>query len=134
MESTRRCEPRSDSASGDVPEVLRVALAGRTKSDDREVSRVDRKPEVGNGPTSQVGEEPVCNLHMRAASLADQVAVRRAREVVGGWAVSEMSMYDHAQAFEFLEVAIDRRDRDIRGLSLNLRRQLLGGPMALSLE
>jgi hypothetical protein len=45
-----------------------------------------------------------------------------------------MSMYDHAQALEFLEIAVDRRDRDVGSLSLNLRGQLLGGPVALSFE
>ncbi len=123
-----------ESAPGDVPEVFRVGLACRAKPDHREMSGIDREPEVGNRATPQVREESVRDLDVSAASLADQVAVRRRCEMVSGGAVPKMSMHDNTQALELLEVPVDRRDRDVRCLSLNLRRQLLGGPVPLSLK
>lgn len=48
-------------------------------------------------------------------------------KVVRGRAVSEMRVFDHTEAFELLEISIDRRQVDIRRAVLNLGRKLLCG-------
>ncbi len=98
------------------------------------MARVDRKPEIGNGATSQVGKETIRDLDVGAAPPADEMAVRSAREVICGGTMPEMSMHHDAQPLEFLEVPVDSRDRDVRSLGLNLRGQLLSGPVPLGLK
>ena len=65
--------------------------------------------------------------HMRDARAPPREMVRRR-------AVPEVGVNDYAEALELLQVPVDGRDGDVRGLSLNLGRQLLGRPVPRRLE
>src|ERR1035438_1280679 len=54
--------------------------------------------------------------------------------MVGGWAMPEMSVDDDAEAFEVVEVSIDRRNMDLGSFRLHLGAELLGGAMASGIE
>lgn len=48
------------------------------------------------------------------------------REVIGGRAMTEAHLFDHAEAFQLIEISVDRREMDVRGAALHLGRELLG--------
>lgn len=45
-----------------------------------------------------------------------------------------MGVHDDAEPFEFVEVAVDRRDGNVGSLHLDFGRQLLGGAVSLAFE
>ena len=71
--------------------------------------------EPGLGRPGQTPEELVGGLDHRPAGLADEVGVGERGELVGGRAVPEVGVDDHAEVLEVLEVAVDGREVDVGG-------------------
>ena len=90
---------------------------------------VDREPVLREGGRCERREELITDFEHRPAPFADKMAVRRGGEVVGRRAVPEVHVGDNAEAFEFLEVAVDGRDMDVGSLNLNLGGEILRGPV-----
>ena len=88
------------------------ALASLARPRNRRVGRLDHLP----------------------ALLADEVPVRRSREVVRRGPVAKVRVDDHAQSLELVEVAIDGRKVDVGRLLLHLGRQVLRRVVALGVE
>jgi len=122
------------SAGCEVPEIISGGLACRAEPDHRKMSWVDGKPEVGNGPPSEVREESVRNLDLDFTLSTDQVAMRRGREVIGRGPVPKMGVHYNAKALELLEVPVNGRNRDVGCPSLDLGSELLRGSMPRRLE
>ena len=93
---------------------------------------VESEPFIGLG--HQRGKELIGGHDSRAALLADKVTVRSSRQVVGGWSVTEMGVGDHSEALEFVEIAVDRGEGDIRGASLDGRGKVLSGVVIVTVE
>lgn len=109
-----------------VSKALSLCLTGPAKADHGKMARIDCEPEVGDSSASKVREEALIDLDVGVALLADQVPMCCASQVIGRRAVPEMGVHDHAESFELLKVAVDGRDRHVRCVSLDLRRELLG--------
>jgi hypothetical protein len=60
--------------------------------------------------------------------------MRLGGEVIGRGTVSEVRVNDHAQSLEFVEVAVNRREMNIRRNALNLFGQFFRRPMRTLLE
>ena len=90
---------------------------------------VDREPVLLEGRRCERREELITDFEHRPAPFADKMAVRRGGEAVGRRAVPEVHVGDNAEAFEFLEVAVDGRDMDVGSLNLNLGGEILRGPV-----
>ena len=95
---------------------------------------VDVESELLTGLGDQRGKELVRGHDGGAALLADEVTVRSCRQVVRGWSVTEMGVGDHSEALEFIEIAIDRGEGDVRGPSLDGRGKILSGVVIVSVE
>jgi hypothetical protein len=63
-----------------------------------------------------------------------KMAVGLGGQVVGGRAVAQMGVDDHAEAFELVEVPVDGREVDVGGRGLDLGGQLLGRAVMATLE
>ena len=100
----------------------------------RKVARVDGKAESLLRRPIQTPKEIVGHIDDRAAALANQVAVRMLGQVVGGGAVSEMGVHDHAELLQFIEIAVDGRDVHIWRLGLHSPCQILCRHMPRCLE
>ena len=98
------------------------------------MSWVDCKPEVRLGTPAKIGKETFRDLDVSLTLLTCEMPVRRACEMVRRRAVPEVGVNDYAEALELLQVPVDGRDGDVRGMSLNLGRQLLGRPVPRRLE
>ncbi len=74
----------------------------------RQVVRIDREAVARlRGPLERA-EQAVGNLNGRAALAADEVPVACRREVISGRALSEADLLDHPEAFQLVEIAVDR--------------------------
>jgi hypothetical protein len=122
------------SAGCEVPEIISGGLACRAEPDHRKMSWVDGEAEVGDGPSPEVGKEPVRNLDLDFTLSTDQVAMRRGREVIGRGPVPKMGVHYNAKALELLEVPVNGRNRDVGCPSLDLGSELLRGSMPRRLE
>jgi hypothetical protein len=82
--------------------------------------RVDLEAESGLGLFGQVTEHVAGSFYGGPALLADQMAVGPSGQVVGGRAVRQVGVQHDSQPLEFVEVAVDGREVDIRSLGLDL--------------
>lgn len=72
--------------------------------------------------------------HHMATGFTHQVMVHVVGQVVHGWPVTEMYMGHHAEASQRVEAAVDGRIVDVRMLSSDGGRQLLGGDVLRGVE
>ena len=98
------------------------------------MSGSDLEPELGQGSAGQLVEQFVRHGQRRAAVLADQVSVALSGQVVGGWAVPEVDVLDHAEPLELVEVAVDGGPVDLGVQRPHGRDELVGGTVAGSVE
>jgi len=109
-------------------------LAGRAVPEHGEVTRVDAEAVVALGRAGQSAEEILRCLEHGPACLADEMPVRLGGQMVGGGSVSQVRVDDDTEAFQLVEIPVDRGEVDIRGRGLDLGRQLLGRPVGPTLE
>lgn len=106
-----------------------MAVAVGAPTQHREVMWVDGEPEPVRGLPSKIREHRFGDLDERSALFANEVAVNRTGQVVGGGAMTEMRVDHQAELFEVLEVAIDRRQMDIGRLGVHLGGKFLRSAM-----
>jgi hypothetical protein len=111
----------------------RVRATG-TASEYSEVPRVDRESVVRKGSRSQGSKDLLRRFHCRSAPLAYKVAVSLGREVVGGRAMAKVRVDHNPESLEFVQVAVDRRQMDVRRDGLNLGGEVLGRAVSRALE
>ena len=96
--------------------------------------RVDSEAVLGSRTALQRTKELIGHFDDHTTVATDQVAVVFAREVVGGSTVAQMDVLDHTKAFQLLEVAVDRRDMDVRCSAVDLGGQLVGSAVPACLD
>ena len=72
--------------------------------------------------------------HHAATGFAHQVVVHVVGQVVHSWPVTEMYMGHHAEVSQRVEAAVDRRIVDVRMMSSDRGRKLLGGDVLTGVE
>jgi hypothetical protein len=90
------------------------------------VPRVDRESVVRKSSRSQGSKDLLRRFHRRSAPLAYEVAVSLRSEVVGGRAMAEVRVDHNSESLEFVKIAVDRRQMDVRRDGLNLGGEVLG--------
>lgn len=96
--------------------------------------RVDGKAELRFRGIGQSGEQGIWSLNHLAAGFADEVPVRRSRQVIGGRPVAKVRVNDDTQPLQLIEVPVNSRQVDIRCLRLDRRRQILCRVVAVAIE
>jgi hypothetical protein len=100
----------------------------------REMARVDHKAVLALRRVGQGAKESLGRFHLSPAHLTDQVSVRLGGKVVRRRSVSQMRMDDDAESLEFIEIAVDRREMNVRRNPLHLFGEFFGGPMGTLFE
>jgi len=95
---------------------------------------IDGEPKPLSRRSVQTPEEIVGHVQYGATLLADEMAVRAVREVVGRRTMPDVRVHDDAETLQLLEVAIDRREVHVRHLRLHRSGQILRGGMVRRLE
>ena len=95
---------------------------------------IDGETELLLGAVGQVREQFVRCLDRLATVFAYEVAMGACGQVVRGRSVSEMGMDDNSESFQLLQVAIDRRQVDVRRSRLEDGGKVLGTVMVRIIE
>jgi hypothetical protein len=98
------------------------------------MARVNHKAVLALGSGGKSAKEPFGRFHLSPTHLTDQVSVRLGRQVIRRGTVSEVRVNDNAQSLEFVEVAVNRREMNVRRNALNLFGQFFGRPMRTLFE
>lgn len=113
------------------PFALSAALA---KAENGEMARIDGEPKPISRCSVQTPEEIVGHVQDGAALLADEMAMRAVRQVVGRRTMPDVRVHDDAETLQLLEVAIDRREMHVRHLRLHRSGQIFRGRVVRRLE
>ena len=95
---------------------------------------IDGETEFLLGAVGQVHEQFVRRPDSLATVLAHEVAMGACGQVVRGRSVSEMGMDDNPESFQLVQVAIDRRQVDVRRFRLDDGGEILGTVVARVIE
>src|SRR5271168_4397842 len=90
----------------------RSAATGPATTEHSEMMWVDVESEAGSGRPGESGEDLVGSFDHGLALLAHQVAMGAGRQVIRGRTVPEVGVDDDAEAFQLVEIPVDRRKVD----------------------
>ena len=98
------------------------------------MARIDDEAEPRLCAPGEAAKEILRRLDRRAAAVTDQVAVQRRGQMVCGRAMPQVSVDDHTEALQLVQVPVDRRHVDVRSPRLHLRGQILCSPVTTGVE